>query len=72
MEIKTAWRIIFHLPVLLFLKVRLIWNFLSKFGDELISIINTALDSISLLPQLLIYYSHADTEKRCAGFHGLL
>jgi hypothetical protein len=41
---------IYNLPFLLFLKVLLIWNFLSKFGDELISIINTALDSILFLP----------------------
>jgi len=40
-------RTTFNSPILLFLKVLLIWNFLSKFGDELISITNKTQVSIS-------------------------
>jgi hypothetical protein len=64
---KTYVRTIFNLPILLFLKVLLIWNFLSKFGDELISITNKTQVSISLSSCSHTHYDKDQTYKCTAG-----
>jgi hypothetical protein len=58
-----------NLPFLLFRKVLLIWNFLSKFGDELISIISIAPNLVLFVPCSLNHSYHADSEKQSAVLH---